>query len=179
MPLNVIVASANPVKLSAASQGFALVFPKDVFTFSGKGVPSGIPDQPIGSDQTLEGALNRISGLKSLEKDADYYVGIEGGIRKKGQDWFAFAWIAVESNDGRLGKAQTGQFMLPPPVVKLLDKGYELGDADDIVFGTSNSKQKSGAVGILTDNKIDRTQYYMHAMILALIPFKKPELFEQ
>ena len=28
----------------------------------------------------------------------------------------------------------------------------ELGDADDMVFKRSNSKQKNGAVGILTDN---------------------------
>lgn len=179
MPLNVLVASANPVKIASTRKGFNLVFPQQKFEFLGKSVASGVPDQPLGSDQTLEGALNRISNLKKLQNEADYYVGIEGGIRKKGDDWYAFAWILVESKEGLTGKAQTGHFMLPPPVVKLLDEGYELGDADDMVFGTSNSKQKSGAVGILTDNIIDRAQYYIHAMVLALIPFKKPGLYKQ
>ena len=179
MPLNVLVASANPVKIASARKGFGLVFPEQAFEFSGKSVASNVPDQPVGSDQTLEGALNRIRNLKKKHNYSDYYVGIEGGIRKKGVDWYAFAWIAVESKDGLTGKAQTGHFMLPPPVVRLLDEGYELGDADDVVFGTSNSKQKSGAVGILTDNIIDRAQYYMHAMVLALIPFIKPGLYKQ
>lgn len=179
MSLKVVVASANPVKISAAREGFALVFPGADFTFSGMSVPSDVSDQPIGSDQTLEGALNRVSNLRMQQNNADYYVGMEGGIRKEGKDWFAFAWITVESKDGLKGKAQTGLFMLPPPVVKLLGEGYELGHADDIIFGTSNSKQKSGAVGILTNNLIDRANYYIHAMILALIPFKKPELYKQ
>jgi non-canonical (house-cleaning) NTP pyrophosphatase len=52
-----------------------------------------------------------------------------------------------------------------------------LGDADDIVFKRSNSKQKNGAVGILTDNLINRTDYYTHAIILALIPFTNSKLY--
>jgi non-canonical (house-cleaning) NTP pyrophosphatase len=54
-----------------------------------------------------------------------------------------------------------------------------LGEADDIVFGRSNSKQDNGAVGLLTDNVIDRAQLYEHAMILALIPFKNELLYAQ
>ena len=51
------------------------------------------------------------------------------------------------------------------------------GDADDIVFKRSNSKQQNGAVGILTDNVINRTDYYSHAIILALIPFTNTKLY--
>jgi non-canonical (house-cleaning) NTP pyrophosphatase len=39
----------------------------------------------------------------------------------------------------------------------LVESGKELGDADDIVFGKSNSKQQNGAVGILTHDIITRT----------------------
>ena len=53
----------------------------------------------------------------------------------------------------------------------------ELGDADDQVFGTHNSKQKGGAVGLLTHQLIDRTAYYREAIILALIPFVQPEFY--
>ncbi|MGK0308683.1 MAG: non-canonical (house-cleaning) NTP pyrophosphatase, partial [Urechidicola sp.] len=41
----------------------------------------------------------------------------------------------------------------------------------------SNSKQKNGAVGILTGNLIDRTQFYVEAMVLALIPFLNKEIY--
>ena len=49
--------------------------------------------------------------------------------------------------------------------------GIELGEADDIYFGRTNSKQKDGAVGILTSGEIDRKSYYEHAIIMALIAF--------
>ena len=141
------------------------------------GVSSDIPDQPIGINETFTGAKNRVKNLKTAVPDGDYFVGIEGGIQKIENDWFAFAWIVIESAQGLIGKAQTGHFLLPPKVTELIAQGYELGHADDMVFGKTNSKQKSGSVGIMTDDIIDRMKYYEHAMILALVPFKKPELF--
>ena len=84
------------------------------------------------------------------------------------------AWIVVLSKD-KMGKARTAGFFLPPQIVKLVDEGYELGDADDIVFGQHNSKQSNGSIGLLTDNALTRTSYYVPAVIMALIPFKKPQ----
>ena len=55
-------------------------------------------------------------------------------------------------------------------------QGIELGHADDQVFGRSNSKQQNGSVGLLTGDVVDRTAYYVQAVILALIPFKNPTL---
>ena len=66
---------------------------------------------------------------------------------------------------------------MPTKISNLIKEGYELGDADDMVFKRSNSKQKNGAVGILTDNLINRTDYYSHAIILALIPFTNTKLY--
>ena len=57
-------------------------------------------------------------------------------------------------------------------VRELVEQGLELGDADDLVFGESNSKQQNGAVGLLTDNVETRTSLYEQAVVLALIPFK-------
>ena len=74
-------------------------------------------------------------------------------------------------------KAKTASFTLPLKISKLIKEGYQLGDADDIVFKRSNSKQKNGAVGILTKNLINRTDYYVHAIILALIPFTNSKLY--
>jgi len=55
--------------------------------------------------------------------------------------------------------------------------GMELGTANDLVFSQTNSKQKNGAVGLLTHNKVDRTELYRQAVILALIPFVNPDLY--
>jgi non-canonical (house-cleaning) NTP pyrophosphatase len=53
----------------------------------------------------------------------------------------------------------------------------ELGEADDCIFGRSNSKQINGAVGILTADAVDREELYAHAVLLALIPFLNPTLY--
>lgn len=61
--------------------------------------------------------------------------------------------------------------MLPPAVSRLMqDSGMELGDADDQIFGRSNSKQEDGTVGILTAGLIDRASYYHHALVLGFVP---------
>jgi non-canonical (house-cleaning) NTP pyrophosphatase len=89
----------------------------------------------------------------------------------------AFAWIVVMSG-GQQGSARTAQFRLPKEVQRLVAGGMELGDADDRVFGRTNSKQKSGAVGLLTQNVVTRTTLYEGAVVLALIPFKNPDLYD-
>jgi len=86
------------------------------------------------------------------------------------------AWIYIVSAD-KIGKARTASFFLPKRITELLDKGYELGDADDIVFKMKDSKKKNGAVGILTKNITSRAEYYKEAVILALIPFINKDLF--
>ena len=91
-------------------------------------------------------------------------------------DLAAFAWIVVRSRT-RTGKARSGTFLLPPAVTALVKQGMELGEADDRVFGHTNSKQKGGAIGLLTDNVVDRKQLYEQAVLLALVSFKNEVLY--
>ena len=74
--------------------------------------------------------------------------------------------------------AKTANFPLPPEITRLMmNEGLELGDADDRVFGRSNSGSESGTVGVLTNGLMDRSRYYEHALILALIPWMRPREF--
>jgi len=166
----------DPVKVNAVNLGFNQTFPNNEFSFEGKSVSSGVSDQPMSDQETMLGANNRAQNAKANFPDADYWVGIEGGIEQLENDMMAFAWIVILSNEN-IGKGRTGTFFLPKKVTALIQQGMELGEADDIVFGDSNSKQKSGAVGLLTNNIIDRTQLYIPAITLALIPFQNPELY--
>ncbi|PKS08459.1 hypothetical protein jhhlp_004842 [Lomentospora prolificans] len=175
-PLEVVVASKNPVKINATLQGFSLMFPLSTFTTIGVSVPSGVPEQPFSDAETLLGAQNRVKNAREAQPEADYWIGLEGGVDEDGGALRNFAWIVVTDKHGRTGKARTGAYYLPEETAKLVREGMELGHADDIVFGRSNSKQKTGSVGLLTDDVIDRTGYYIQAVILALIPFKNPTL---
>ncbi len=176
MMTKIIVASKNPVKIEAALQGFQEMFPKKEFQATGVSVPSGVSDQPLGDEETYQGALNRVRGARDVQPEADYWVGIEGGNLTTRHGVETMAWVIVLSKD-RMGKARTAGFYLPPKVVELLDQGYELGHADDIVFGVDNSKQSTGSAGLLTDNVMNRLRFYVPAVILALIPFKQTALY--
>lgn len=173
-----IIASRNPVKIQAALQGFQEMFPHEEFEAEGLSVPSGVSDQPIGNEETFTGALNRARAAKAQLPSADYWIGIEGGNLKEGKDMEVMAWIVV-LNHKRMGKARTAGFYLPPKIVELVDQGYELGHADDIVFGVDNSKQTMGSAGLLTKGVMNRIRFYVPAVILALIPFKQEKLFPE
>jgi inosine/xanthosine triphosphatase len=186
----VIVASKNPVKVQAAREGFTRMFPAESFTFQTLSAPSEVSDQPFSDVETLQGAYNRARNVRALSPDADYWIGIEGGVDQfpawtpkreeapgnQNSSLVAFAWVVVLSGE-QVGKGRTGLLFLPPQVAELVHQGKELGEADDIVFGRTNSKQENGAVGLLTGNVIDRAAFYEQAVILALIPFRNPELY--
>jgi inosine/xanthosine triphosphatase len=167
----IIVASKNPVKIQAVKNGFEKMFPEDEIVVEGIAVASGVSHQPMTNAETEKGALTRAENARMIRPDAEYWVGIEGGVEEDGGQLNSFAWVAIASNKGEMGKGRTGTFVLPPKVTQLIREGKELGEADDIVFGQTNSKQKMGAVGLLTHSVIDRCEYYEHAVILACIRF--------
>jgi inosine/xanthosine triphosphatase len=139
-------------------------------------VESGVSDQPLSDKESMEGANNRVNNAKKSFKSGDYWVGIEAGVEKTKKGMASFSWVVIKSKD-KEGKAKGNIFFLPKKVAELVEEGKELGEADDIVFNDSNSKQKNGSVGILTHDLIDRTDYYYVALVLALIPFRNQNLY--
>lgn len=172
--MKIVVASKNPVKMNATRLGFASFF--NEIEVAGIEVDSEVSDQPKTNEETLQGAINRVKNAKLAEADADYWLGIEGGLEWQGDTLTAFAWIVISNGKGT-GKSRTTSFELPVKVQELITQGYELGHANDVLFQQNNSKQKSGAVGILTNDVIDRTELYKQAVQLALIPFLNPDLY--
>lgn len=173
----IALASHNPVKAQAALNGFQRMFPGEQFALQMTAGESGVRSQPLSSAETLTGACNRARGALQALPEADFGVGIEGGVEPHGAELSAFAWVVVLNRAGVEGKGRTGTFFLPLAVAELIQQGKELGEADDIVFAQHNSKQKNGAIGILTGDVIDRTALYEPAVIMALVPFKNPELY--
>ena len=196
----VLVGSKNPVKVRAVASAFEQCSASAAFgplEFVGVSAPSGVSDQPMGGDETRAGARNRARHCIALVDShggagrVAFCVGLEGGLRpsscggggdeeeeEDGGLLECFAWMAIFGTEsGRWGWAQTASLVLPPAVCMLVRKGMELGEANDQIFGRSNSKQDEGAVGILSKGVIDRTEYLRHALVLALVPFLNSELY--
>ena len=174
--VQVIVASKNPVKINCIQNAFTKAWPEKTCEFEGISVASGVSDQPKSDEETFLGAKNRAENAKSNYPQADYWVGIEGGVNVDGEEMNAFAWVVIMSRDN-IGKSKTAIFYLPQTITELIKQGMELGEADDLVFKKQNSKQKQGAIGILTKGIINRSDYYEQAAIMALIPFMNKTLY--
>ncbi len=172
------VGSENPVKINCVTQAVAEFW--NEFRVIGVNTNSQVSAQPKTEAEMYTGALNR--GIQSLEKisDANFGVGIEGGIVDISTGMWALAFIVIVDRNHRISEGQTGRFKLPEGVAKLIrEEGLELGEADDHFFGRENSKQKEGAIGILSDGKITRLDLYKPAVIFALLPFIHPEYYEE
>ncbi len=173
--IKIIVASKNPVKIEAVRDGLRPLL-NEAFEVTGVSVSSGVSDQPMSDAETLTGAMNRVNAARTQFPSFDYYIGLEGGVEESGSGLMAFAWMVI-SNGQKIGKARTAGFFLPPRVAELVHGGMELGDADDVVFAKSNSKQQNGAVGLLTNDAITRKSLYLPAVQMAFIPFLNPDLY--
>jgi len=171
-----VVASSNPVKQAAVRRGYAALFSDQSFEVIAAPVPSGVADQPYGDAETRRGAENRARGAREAVPDAEYWFGIEGGVADGRCGLSAFAWVVALGPDSA-GRGRTAEFILPERIATLVRDGMELGDADDRVFGRSDSKRKDGAIGLLTGGALDRTGLYEQAVIMAMLPFRNPELY--
>ncbi len=172
----IIVASRNPVKVRAALTAFERLFPQNAFSAGSLAVETGVADQPRSLAETMRGARVRAENAQAAQPNADYWVGIEGGVEDSDLGMNCFARVHIISAEGMVGRGQTAVFVLPREVAELVRGGMELGHADDRVFNRDNSKQANGAIGILSGDVIDREVYYVHAVIMALLPFKNPHL---
>lgn len=169
--MKVVVASMNPVKIRAVKQAFAAQFEGSSLEFVSLDVPSGVSEQPMSDTETREGARQRVRAAREAHPEADYWVGLEGGLEEHDGLLMASAWMAVGDRSGRISEARTPTLPLPPGVQALVHEGLELGAANDRVFETVNSKQAGGAFGLLTEGRYTREGIYTQTLVLALIPF--------
>lgn len=166
--LRVAVGSANPVKLGAVRAVLAWATP--TATVEAIAVPSGVPDQPFGDDETIRGAATRARAAREA-LDADIGIGLEGGVVEgDGGAMRSCAWAAVALRDGREFVGGSLAMPLPPVVATLVRGGVELGHAMDAVSGERNTKHGAGAVGLLTHGLVDRQRAYEILVTYALAP---------
>ena len=169
--LKIVVASSNPVKLAAARGAFTAVWPDATLEVIAVDVESGVSAQPRGDMETRQGARTCARNAMHARDDADYWVGQEGGVQIVGEQLMGFAWMTVAGRCGHLSDARSVTLPLPPRVRDLVASGLELGEANDRVFATSNSKHGGGAFGLLSDGLHTRESVYMQTIVMALIPF--------
>jgi non-canonical (house-cleaning) NTP pyrophosphatase len=95
-----------------------------------------------------------------------------------GDQWFDCGWIVIIDQEGVKGIGSTARIITPPKMMQRIHQGIELGHVVDEFFHTQNAKQSDGHFGLMTNNAITRTSGYVDGVIMALVRFLQPQLFE-
>ena len=174
-PLRVSVGTDNPVKVRAARRVFqALSLPA---RFRAVRVRTEVPEQPFG-DEALQGAVNR---AKAALGSGDFGVGIEAGLVWSPQisDYFDVQYCAVVDQSGRITVGHGPGFTYPPRVVESVKAGRTVEDAMARVTGIRGIGSKQGASGYLTGRRLDRDRLTESAVLMAMVPRIRRELYSR
>lgn len=172
----VAVGSANPVKVQAVRNSIQRIWPDA--EVAGMMVASGVRAQPLSDDEAIAGAINRAHAAR-LALDSDLGIGLEGNTHETVHGVFVTGWAATVNRYAQVGIGGSGRFLLPTALVERLHLGAELGDLMDEWAGQTNTKQKQGAVGIMTNGLIERTTALETAVIFALTRFLNPDYYPE
>jgi len=164
--MHVAVGSTNPVKQRAVESVL------EDATVTPIAVDSGVPEQPRGRAETIQGADTRARRALS-EGDAAIAVGIEGGVGtvSRCDGLYLLMWATAADGD-RLERGGGPSIRLPETVADRIHDGEELGPVMDDWLDTSGVATGQGAAGVLTGGAIDRESALAHAVAGALGPFR-------
>lgn len=172
----IAVGSTNKTKINPVKQVFKHHF-KNVKIIGVK-VDSKVRDQPLSDDEMFKGAYNRAKNALKTVKKAKFGVGIEGGIHKHSYGWFERSLIVIIDKKGNFGIGASGGLALPKPVVEKINKGVNLEQAIDELFGTKKIGEGIGMFGIMTKGVVTRTEGVKHGVAFALARFLHSHIYE-
>ncbi len=166
MDARVVVGSGNPVKRRAVVSAFPDA------TVELVSVASGVAEQPRGHAETIAGAETRARNAYEADADADYGVGLEGGVaRFDGAAGLYLVMWAAATDGERTGRGAGPSLRLPDGVATRVEAGAELGPVMDDVLGEDGVAKKGGAAGAFTGGRLARADALADAVCGAFGPF--------
>ena len=175
--LRVNVGSTNPVKVRAVANVFRKLFPKRPPRVEPVDVTSKVSEQPF-EVEAIEGAINR---AREALKDSDYGVGIEAGLfwNEQIRDFLDVQYCSVVDKRGRVTLGHGPGFAYPPFVVERVKAGKTVGDAIAEFTGEKGIGQRAGAIGFLSEGRMDRTRLTEDAVLMAMVPRIRKDLYRR
>jgi len=159
--IKICIATASPLKIQAVSQSFSKLFQNAEIVTVSYDTKSNVNEQPKGHDETIRGAKNRLSHLKSILKenninDFDYLVAIENGLlyMENIDTWYDIGWVLIEGDHGNRHFTMSCSVLLPTHYV---EQAREIG-FEKITVGSLLSKD-------LGCNSKDPHHYLTHGFV--------------
>ena len=153
--MKLYVGSINRVKVSAVVEALD-DFDLNIIPFEAE---SEVGAQPIGDEQTLQGAINRANSLPTN----GLRIGLEAGVTLLNEQLYLVNFGALLDEDGELYVAGGTRLPLPNEIKDLIfNKGLELADAMKEYFNVEGIKHQNGAVGYFTNDLVKRKEIFIH-----------------
>lgn len=175
--ITVAVGSKNKTKIDPVKDVFTHHFGK--VNVVGVSVDSGVSDQPMTDDEMYQGAFARATKSLKKVKDADFGVGIEGGLHEYSYGWFERSIIVIVDKKGHIGIGSSGGLALPSKVMKRIHKGDNLEQAIDALFGTKKIGEGIGMFGIMTKGIVTRAEGVKHGVAFAIARFLHKDIYNE
>ena len=170
--LKVVIASGGDEKYAASRDAFFRAFPNAQIEFVIVSAPSGIDEQPTGTEVTLTGAFNGIKFAMTKIPDADFWVGIENEIvpfiYDENEHWFDVGCVIVHRKDGKEGISISTGVEFPAEMVKLAKEiGFNTTTVGSIIAQLYNCNPKDPQF-FLTGGLVSRIEMLKMAVLTAL-----------
>ncbi|WP_458412181.1 DUF84 family protein [Schinkia sp. CFF1] len=159
--MKVAVGSKNKTKVSAVENVFREMEPEIVAV----DVPSGVSVQPFSDEETMLGARNRANAAL-METNSDIGIGLEGGVMETKEGLLLCNWGALKLKDGKEFIASGARIVLPSEIANGLHQGFELSHVMDEYTLKHDVRSKEGAIGIFTNNLVEREEMFTHIVKL-------------
>ena len=143
-------------------------------TFSNHRVESGVPDMPTTLEELRTWARNRAMHTRRERPDADYFIGMEGGVYQD-SEWeeYWYTWVVyIEDRDGQGNWWYSWHLRVPSRVVELLFDGRHL-DLEQVMYeltGEADVGDKQGSGAVWSDGYLTRLEQFIVAAKCAIVP---------
>lgn len=171
-PIKACVGSDNPVKVAAVRNVLKKLFNSLDVDFKAAGCST--PEQPFG-EQTRLGAIER---ARAALGDADFGIGIEAGVFEMADGLYDVQYCAVVDRRGVVTIGHGSGFKYPPEVARRVREGWSVGRSFEELYGQEEVGRKEGAIGFLTNGMLDRTALTEQAVLAAMVPRIRWELYD-
>ncbi|UCE39519.1 MAG: inosine/xanthosine triphosphatase [Thermoplasmata archaeon] len=172
----VCVGSENHVKINAVNNVFSKLFRR--VQVKGTDVKKSVPEQPM-EKEVIEGAIERAKS--ALSQECDFGVGIEAGLfyNDVADKYFDVQYCAVIDRAKRTTIGHGSGFYYPSILIDLVKQGRTISQGIEEKFKIKDVGKKKGAIGYLSKDLFDRTRLTEQAVLMAIIPRIRSELYEK
>ncbi len=171
--MRIFVGTRNEVKVRAVASALGKIF--DKAEVRGREVKTEVPPQPQ-DDEASKGAIARARGAIG---EGDLGVGIEAGLlwQEEAQRHMDVQYCAILDRAGRVTLGCGPGFEHPPAVMRMVEEGRTVGEAMEALTGIGDIGRGEGAIGFLTEGRMNRQELTEIAVLMAMVPRLRRELY--